>query len=191
MRILIKCKECGNEMDGKLKVCPECGTKKPFYKKGWFGAISFIVVVTICASIIGSGSSQTTQAPTTNESIETYSSESTPEVETNTIEVEDDVPTEYKSALKSSISYSNILYMSKQAIYDQLISEHGGQFSVEAANYAIDNIQADWNRNALETAKKFQERLHMSPNAIYDQLISEHGSKFTVEEAQYAVDNLE
>ena len=33
-------------------------------------------------------------------------------------EVEDDVPTEYKSALNKAYSYAEIMHMSKKAIYD-------------------------------------------------------------------------
>ena len=84
-----------------------------------------------------------------------------------------------------------MMHMSKQGIYDQLVSEYGGQFPAEAAQYAIDNIDADWNANALEKAKEYQETMAMSKDAIYDQLISEYGEKFTPEEAQYAIDNLE
>jgi hypothetical protein len=80
--------------------------------------------------------------------------------------------------------------MSKQGIYNQLTSEYGEQFSAEAAQYAIDNLQADWNKNALEKAKEYQA-MDMSPNAIYDQLISEYGENFTEDEAKYAVENLE
>lgn len=80
--------------------------------------------------------------------------------------------------------------MSKQGIYDQLTSEYGEKFSPEAAQYAIDNLEADWNANALAKAKTYQNTMSMSPAAIYDQLISEHGEKFTAAEAQYAVDNL-
>ena len=65
-------------------------------------------------------------------------------------ETESNIPTEYKSALKKAESYSNMMHMSKQGIYDQLTSEYGEKFSPEAAQYAIDNMQADWNANALE-----------------------------------------
>ncbi|MBP2099766.1 hypothetical protein J2Z52_002583 [Enterococcus rivorum] len=75
-------------------------------------------------------------------------------------------------------------------IYDQLISEYGEKFSPEAAQYAIDNLKADWNANALAKAKSYQESMAMSPEAIRDQLISEHGEKFTPEEADYAIQNL-
>lgn len=98
---------------------------------------------------------------------------------------------EYQSALKSAQSYSKTMHMSKQGVYDQLTSEYGGKFPADAAQYAIDNVQADWNANALESAKSYQKTMNMSKNAIYDQLISEYGGKFTKEEAQYAVDNLE
>lgn len=47
---------------------------------------------------------------------------------------------EYKNALKKAQSYAKIMHMSKQAIYDQLISEYGGQFTSEEAQYAIDHL---------------------------------------------------
>ena len=100
------------------------------------------------------------------------------------------VPKEYVTALRKAESYSNLMHMSKAAIYDQLVSEYGENYSAEAAQYAVDNIQADWNANALAKARDYQELMNMSPAAIYDQLISEYGEQFTPEEAQYAIDNL-
>ena len=61
--------------------------------------------------------------------------------------------TEYKNALKKAETYSNTMHMSKQGIYDQLTSEYGEQFPADAAQYAIDNMTADWNANALSKAK--------------------------------------
>ena len=102
----------------------------------------------------------------------------------------DDVPRDYRKALKSAENYSKTLHMSKQGIYDQLTSEFEG-FSPEAAQYAIDNIQADWNANALAKAKEYEKTLNMSDEAIRDQLVSEYGEKFTQEEADYAVAHLD
>ena len=99
-------------------------------------------------------------------------------------------PIEYTNALKKAESYSRTLNMSKKGIYDQLISEYGEKFSADAAQYAIDNIEVDWNANALAKAKSYQSTLNMSKNAIYDQLISQYGEQFTKEEAQYAIDHL-
>ena len=81
--------------------------------------------------------------------------------------------------------------MSKAGIYDQLTSEYGEKFTAEAAQYAVDNVEADWKENALKKAKSYQETMSMSPSAIYDQLVSEYGEQFTAEEAQYAIDNLD
>jgi hypothetical protein len=80
--------------------------------------------------------------------------------------------------------------MSKQGVYGQLVSEYGEQFSADAAQYAIDNVQADWNANALAKAKTYQDTMSMSPAAIHDQLTSEYGEKFTQAEADYAIQHL-
>lgn len=98
--------------------------------------------------------------------------------------------TEFKNALRKAETYSETMHMSKQGIYDQLTSEYGEQFPADAAQYAIDNMDADWNKNALKKAETYSETMHMSKEGIYDQLISEYGEKFTKEEAQYAVDNI-
>lgn len=98
---------------------------------------------------------------------------------------------EYKNALKKAQSYAKIMHMSKQAIYDQLISEYGENFEEDAAQYAIDNIEWDWEANALAQAKNYRNTMNMSKQGIYDQLVSEYGGQFTSEEAQYAIDHLD
>ena len=97
---------------------------------------------------------------------------------------------EYQNALKKAESYSKLMHMSKQKIYDQLTSEYGEKFPADAAQYAIDNLNADYKANALEKADSYSKTMHMSKQKIYDQLTSEYGEKFTAEEAQYAIDNL-
>ena len=97
--------------------------------------------------------------------------------------------TEEKNALKKAETYSDSLHMSKQGIYNQLTSSVEG-FTKEAAQYAIDNIEADWNKNALEKAKSYQTSMSMSSKAIYNQLTSSVEG-FTKSEAQYALDNLD
>jgi len=98
---------------------------------------------------------------------------------------------EQKNALRKAESYAKTMHMSKQGIYDQLTSEYGEGFDKEAAQYAIDNIEWDWNANALAKAKSYRDTMSMSKNRIYDQLTSEYGEKFTKEEAQYAIDHLD
>lgn len=94
-------------------------------------------------------------------------------------EPEDNVPTEYKNALKKAKTYSDIMHMSKEGIYNQLISEYGENFPEDAAQYAMDNLDCDWNANALAKAKSYSDTMHMSKAAIFDQLISEYGERFT------------
>lgn len=99
--------------------------------------------------------------------------------------------TEQKNALKKAETYSSMMHMSKKGIYKQLTSEYGEGFTKDAAQYAIDNIDANWKENALAKAKTYQDSMSMSKNAIYKQLISEYGEQFTKEEAQYAIDHLD
>jgi hypothetical protein len=100
------------------------------------------------------------------------------------------VPAEYKSALSQATTYANTMYLSKQGVYDQLVSEYGGKFSAASAQYAIDNVKADWNANALAQAKTYQDTMNLSPAAVRDQLVSEYGGKFTATEADYAIQHL-
>lgn len=165
--------------DGKVYV-----EKKPIYKRWWFILICFLFLIGGCSSLFTSPNEDTSQI---NESM---SSESTTKQTSAEEAKENTVPKEYKNALKKAESYAKIMHMSKAGIYNQLTSEAGEGFSVEAAQYAIDTIQCDWNVNALKKAENYQETMAMSPSAIYDQLISEYGEQFTAEQAQYAIDNL-
>ena len=160
-------------------------SKKPIYKRAWLGALAIVIVAgtTGCSDVDNSK-----EVNSEDTVVENKLEDKVEEKVEN--KVEDNIPTEYKSALKQAETYSEMMHMSKAGIYDQLTSEYGGQFTAEAAQYAIDNVEADWKKNALESAKSYQETMSMSPSAIYDQLVSEYGEQFTAEEAQYAIDNL-
>lgn len=106
--------------------------------------------------------------------------------------VSDSGSQEYQNALTKGLKYANQLFMSKQAVYDQLTSSYGEGFSEDAAQYAIDHMtDVDWNANALEKAKQYYYKMDMSKKAIYDQLTSSYGEQFTSSQAQYAIDHLE
>lgn len=137
-----------------------------------------IVVLGIAISAVGGSTNSTT----TNTATDTST--------TKPGEKKSNVPAEYVSALNQAGSYANTMHMSKQGVYDQLVSEFGGKFSVEAAQYAIDNVKSDWNANALAKAKDYQKQQSLSPSAIHDQLTSTAGEKFTAAEADYAIAHL-
>ena len=44
------------------------------------------------------------------------------------------------SAITKAKTYQETMSMSKSAIYDQLVSEYGEQFTAEEAQYAVDNL---------------------------------------------------
>ena len=172
--------------------------KKPMYKRAWLGALAIVIVAgTVgCSDVdnskeVNSGNVEPVQEVSQNSenAIAENKSEDKVSIEDK---VEDNVPAEYKSALKEAKFYSEIMGMSKAGIYRQLTFEYGDNFSVEAAQYAVDNLEVDWKENALKKAKGYQEIMTTwTPQEIYEQLISEDCDQFTPEEAQYAIDNLE
>lgn len=193
MSKMTQCKSCAKEIATSAKSCPGCGAKnkKPIYKRVWFWIIAIIIVI---GATGGSGTDDSKEINSGNieseQEVSQNNSKNTTAENKSENKVEDNIPTEYKSALRKAKLYADTMNMSKTGIYDQLTSEYGEKFTVEAAQYAIDNITVDWKENALKKAKLYQETMSMSPAAIYDQLTSEYGEKFTAEEAQYAIDNL-
>ena len=97
---------------------------------------------------------------------------------------EDDVPREYESALRKAESYLDIFSMSAQGVRDQLEYEEFGQ---DAIDYALENLEADWNEQAKKSAESYTELFDMSDAKLYDQLIYKG---FTEEQAQAGVDGL-
>ncbi|PTI10396.1 hypothetical protein BU096_01705 [Staphylococcus xylosus] len=98
---------------------------------------------------------------------------------------------EYKNALNSAKNYQRAMPMSKAGLYEQLTSSAGDQYPEEAAQYAIDNLDADYKENALKSAKNYQDIMPMSNSQLFKQLTSDAGEKYTQEEAKYAIDNIE
>ncbi|MFW3538033.1 Ltp family lipoprotein [Vagococcus fluvialis] len=93
-------------------------------------------------------------------------------------------PREHRNALKTAKDYLNYSSFSKTGLYEQLLFE---EYPAEAAQFAIDNIEVDWNSEALKTAKSYLDYSSFSDSGLYDQLLFEG---FTNEQAQYAIDNL-
>jgi len=176
--------------------------------------VAAVLAIMIVASLgaCASGITVSTTAPQPIESTkepaslapESTSVISTKEIATATVEKQpeptatveatkpiDKISTEYKNALIKAETYSELMHMSKQGVYDQLTSDYGEKFPADAAQYAVDNMRADWNANALAKAEEYSELMHMSKQGLFDQLTSTYGEKFTADEAQYAVDNVD
>ncbi|BAL62161.1 Ltp family lipoprotein [Melissococcus plutonius] len=171
--------------------------KKPIYKQVWFW-FALIILVSGIGGIVENKDDN--QLASENEEVEksqveenkvekTEPNKDTKQIKSITSE-KDNLPTEYKSALQKSKTYVEIMNMSKAKLYNQLTSNVGEKFSEQAAQYAVDNIKADWNNNALKKAKIYQNQMNMSPETIRTQLISDAGEKFTSEEAAFAIQHL-
>ncbi|MBU0437799.1 Ltp family lipoprotein [Staphylococcus succinus] len=109
----------------------------------------------------------------------------------NEYKKDNNVSREYKNALNSAKNYQSVIPMSKAGLYEQLTSSAGDQYPVEAAQYAINNLEADYKENALKSAKNYQDTMPMSDSELFKQLTSDAGDKYTQEEAKYAIDNIE
>jgi len=96
---------------------------------------------------------------------------------------------EYSAALGKAKSYNSLFHMSKKRMYRQLTSEFD-KFSNDAAQYAIDHLEADYKYNALFNAKNYRKLFNMSKSGLFNQLTS-YIDGFTEEEAQYAIDHLD
>lgn len=98
-----------------------------------------------------------------------------------------------EQALDDAMFYSDNQRMSKAAIYEQLGSEEYGLYTPEAAQYAMDNLVADYKVNALEAGKMLMEAdASLTKEEVRDYLGSTgtYGGKFTPEETAYAYENL-
>lgn len=157
--------------DGKVYV-----EKKPVYKRVWFWILVVLVIFIGSAAVSGGNDSSSSSS---SSSAKSSSSSSSSHVSATKV-----------AALKSAQTYSDTMHMSKQGIYDQLTSDAGDKFDDASAQYAVDHVKADWNKNALKAAESYQKDQNMSPEAIRDQLTSDAGDKFTQDQADYAVSHL-
>ena len=192
-------------------------TKKPFYKRWWFITL---VAIMIIGALVGGDEDESAEVsePETEEvevvkETEAEELEQEPEEEVEEPEQEpekverepepepelepkpepepEEVPREYNNALRAAENYLSFMAFSEKGLYNQLTSEYGDGYPAEAAQYAIDNIEVDYNEQALKSANNYLDIMPMSDSELFNQLTSEYGEQFTAEEAQYAIDNLE
>ena len=96
---------------------------------------------------------------------------------------------EYSAALGKAKSYNSLFHMSKKRMYRQLTFDFD-KFSNDAAQYAVDHLEADYKYNALFNAKNYRKLFNMSKSRLINQLTSSIDG-FTEEEANYAINHLD
>ena len=111
------------------------------------------------------------------------------EGQASTASSSNDSNSEYSAALGKAKSYNSLFHMSKKRMYSQLTSDFD-KFSNDAAQYAIDHLEADYKYNALFNAKNYRKLFNMSKSGLFNQLTS-YIDGFTEEEADYAINHLD
>jgi hypothetical protein len=152
-------------------------TSKSQWRKYLVFALIIVVLILILKSIDWN-------LKTTDEKIAEYKEELQAIEESK----ENAVPQEYLNALNKAGIYC-WMWFSKWRIFDQLTSTVEW-FTEDSTNYAIENLECDYQANALKTAENYFKQMNMSKDWIKNQLTS-NIEKFTEEEAQFAIDNLE
>ena len=150
--------------------------KKPLYKRAWFWVL--VVVVAFIATGLQGGSDDSKN--TTKESVSEVSSTES----TTATSQKENVPREHRNALNKAKNYLSWAGMSEEGLRKQLTFE---EYPSEAIDYALANVNADYNEQALIKAKSYDDWASMSDSQLFDQLKFEG---FTDEQAQYALDNL-
>lgn len=82
-------------------------------------------------------------------------------------------------------------HFSESELKEHLTSPYGEVFAEDAAQYALDNVDADWNAEALEAAESYIRHSHYSYEGLHHQLSSSSADNFSDEQARYAVDHVD
>ena len=88
-------------------------------------------------------------------------------------------------AVRSAQSYLDLSGFSRQGLVDQLSSEHGDQYTIDEATFAVVTINPDWNAEAAESAQSYLDLSGFSCQGLIDQLSSQYGDQYTVDQARY------
>ena len=162
---------------------------------GGVGIIAILGLVGACSPADNDTTPTTTQTQVSTQ-VESPASKSPTALERRTAvqktteqQVKEDagVPREYQNALKKAESYLKYSAFSYNGLYKQLTSEYGSGFPADAAQYAMDNVEVDWNEQAVKKAESYLKYSAFSEQGLYDQLTSEYGSGFTPEQARHAI----
>ena len=145
--------------------------------------VGLLFVLGMCSVAMSGGddeSSTASNGTTTAEVAPAPGSEAEPQAEPEADEPE--VPREFDQAKKSAEMYLRTMPFSRTGLIDQLAFE---SYSPEAAEYAVDNVEVDWNEQAVKSAESYLRTMPFSPAELVDQLIFEG---YTPEQAQHGVD---
>jgi Host cell surface-exposed lipoprotein len=79
---------------------------------------------------------------------------------------------------------------SRLGLISQLDSKYGEGFSKKDANFAVNHIKVNWDRQAVDSAKGYLKTQPFSRDGLISQLDSKYGGQFTLAQATYAVNKV-
>lgn len=165
--------------------------KKPLYKRWWFIVIIGFIALGAIGGTLGSDNERDVTVSGKQQPIAQKDTKKEDHKEVlDQTNKQENIPREYKNALRAAQNYLSTMPFSEKGLYDQLVSEYGDKYPAAAAQYAIKNVKVDYNVQALKAAKNYLDIMPMSDQELFNQLVSGHGDKYTKEQAQYAIDNL-
>ncbi|MGO1166271.1 MAG: Ltp family lipoprotein [Janibacter sp.] len=129
--------------------------------------------------------SKSSSTDTATESKETQEAE--PEKEEP---AEPEMTTEQENAIRAAENYLDFMPFSKQGLIDQLSSDAGDGYPQDVAEFAVDNIEVDYNEQAKKAAKNYTDTMPFSKQGLIDQLSSDAGDGYTREQAEYGANQV-
>lgn len=104
---------------------------------------------------------------------------------------ESDLSLAQENALLSAENYLATMPFSKQGLISQLSSEYGEGFELKDAEWAVNQLDVDWQEQAVRSGENYLETMPFSKQGLINQLSSENGEGFSVEDATAAVNQLD
>lgn len=91
-----------------------------------------------------------------------------PEIVEENEQAEDDVSRKHRNALSAAQNYIDFMPFSENGLFEQLTSGYGDEYTEDSAQYAIKNVEVDYNEKALEAAINYQEIMPMFDQELLD-----------------------
>ena len=95
---------------------------------------------------------------------------------------------DYNAAVAKAEQEMQAHHRSKERLAAWLTTHDGGNFSEEAARYAADTVDVDWEARAVAIAANYINILEMTPEAAFGQMTAEAGDRIDQDMARRAID---
>jgi len=168
-------------------------------KKNWFlrhkvitGIGGVVLAMVVIKGVAGGGDETSTVADTAAKAVATQEADA-PKAEEEApaeepVEEEPSGTVAQENALRAAQDYLDFSGFSKAGLIDQLSSEYGDGFDKADAEWAVSQLDVDWNEQAVRVAEDYLEFQGFSRAGLIDQMSSDYGDKFTKKQATYAAD---